>query len=71
MCHTRLEEKLQEKILRKDFNVSKERVRSWSHAFLITYDKTLTKKLLAVRPEKVTLRKTTKPLERQLQSFWR
>ena len=39
------------------FSVSKEWVRSWSHAFLITYDKTLTKKLLAVRPEKVTRRK--------------
>ena len=35
-------------------------MRSWSHAFLITYDKTLTKNLLAVRPEKVTRRKKRK-----------
>ena len=34
-------------------SVSKEWVRSWSHAVLITYHKVLTKKLLAVRPEKV------------------
>ena len=36
------------------FGVSKEWVRSWPHAFLITNLKTLTKKLLAVRPEKWT-----------------
>ena len=37
--------------------MSKERVTSWSHIYLITYDKTLTEKLLAVRPEKVTRKK--------------
>ena len=37
--------------------VSKEWVRSWSHAFLITNLKTLVKKLLTVRPEKVRRRK--------------
>ena len=42
------------------FSVSQEWVRSWSHAFLITYDKTLTKKILAVRPEKVTRRRKRK-----------
>ena len=38
------------------FSASKEWVKSWPHAFLITYDKTFTKKLLAVRPEKVKRR---------------
>ena len=38
----------------------KESVRSWSHAFLITYDKKLTEKLLPVGPEKVTRRKKKK-----------
>ena len=42
------------------FGVSHERVRSWSHDFLMTYDKTLTKKLLAVRLEKVTRKKKIK-----------
>ena len=42
------------------FSVSQWWVRSWSHAFLITYDKTLTKNLLAVRPDKVTRRKKRK-----------
>ena len=42
------------------FSVSKEWVSSWSHAFLITYHKTLAKKLLAVRLEKVTRRKKRK-----------
>ena len=40
--------------------MSKESVRSWSHAFLITYDKKLAEKLLAVGPEKVTRRKKKK-----------
>ena len=44
----------------KLFSVSKEWVRSWSHAFLINYDKTLTKRLFAVRPEKVTRKKKRK-----------
>ena len=35
----------------------KERVIFWSHIYLIIYDKTLTGKLLAVRPEKVTGKK--------------
>ena len=39
------------------FSVFKERVIFWSHIYLITYDKTLTEKLLAVRPEKVTRKK--------------
>ena len=55
----------------KLFSVSKEWVRPGSHAFLITYDKTLTKKLLAVRPEKLTRRKKRKKLERQLRSILR
>ena len=42
------------------FSVSKEWVRYWSHTFLITYDKTMTKNLLAVRPEKVARRKKRK-----------
>ena len=42
------------------YSVSKEWVRSWSQAFLITYDKTLTKKLLAFHPEKVMRRKKIK-----------
>ena len=44
----------------RHFSVSKEWVRSWSHAFLITSHKTLTKKLLTVRPEKVTRKKKKK-----------
>ena len=34
------------------FSESKEWVRSWSHAFLMAYDKTLTEKLLAVHLKK-------------------
>ena len=45
------------------FSVSKEWIRSWSHTFLITYDKTLTNRLLAVRLEKETRRKKIKKLE--------
>ena len=37
--------------------MSKERIISWSHIYLITYDKKLTEKLLAVRPEKVARKK--------------
>ena len=40
--------------------MSKERVGSWSHAFLITNVITLGKKLLALRPEKGTRRKKMK-----------
>ena len=40
--------------------MAKEWVRSWSHAFLIAYHKTLSKKLLAIRLEKVTRRKKEK-----------
>ena len=47
------------------FSVSKELVRSWSHVFVITYGKTFTKKLLAVRPEKVTKRKKRKKKTRK------
>ena len=39
------------------FSVSKGWVRSWSHAFFINYDKTLTN---SFRPEEVTRRKKTK-----------
>ena len=39
------------------FSVSKKWVRSWSHAFLMVYQKTLTKKLLAVLLKRVTRRK--------------
>ena len=54
----------------RPFSVSDEWVRSWSHAFLITFDKTLCKKLLVVFPGKVMRRKKRKKkLERQLQSF--
>ena len=50
-------------------DVSKEWVRSWSHAFLITNLKMLAKKLSAVHPEKVPRRKKRKKkLEWQLQS---
>ena len=52
------------------FGVSKEGVRSWKHVFLVTKLKTLPKKLLAVRPEKVTRRKKRKKIEWQLQSFF-
>ena len=45
------------------FSVSKEWIRSWSHTFLITYDKTLTNRLLAVRLEKETGSKKIKKLE--------
>ena len=45
------------------FSVSKEWVRSWSDASLIAYHKTFSKKLLAVRPEKVARRKKRKKLE--------
>ena len=51
------------------FSESKEWVRSWSHAFLMAYDKTLTEKLLAVHSKKVTGSKKEKKLEKQLQSF--
>ena len=47
------------------FSVSKEWFRSWPHAFLITYDKTLTEKLLAVHPEKVAQRKKRKKQTRK------
>ena len=42
------------------FGVSKEWVRSWPHVFLITKIKKLTKKLLEVRPQKVTRREKKK-----------
>ena len=42
------------------FGVSKEWVRSWSHAFLIINFKTLAKNLLAVCKEKETGKKTKK-----------
>ena len=44
------------------FSVSKKLVRSWSHAFFITNLKKLAKKLLAVRPEKLTRRKKRKTI---------
>ena len=39
------------------FYVPEESVRSWSHVFVITKVKTMPRKLLEVRPEKVTRRK--------------
>ena len=39
---------------------NKNLLRSCSHAFFRTYDRTLAKKLLAVHPEKVTRRKKRK-----------
>ena len=48
MCHVHLGKNFTEIF----FGMSKERVRSWSHAFLITNVITLGKKLLALRPEK-------------------
>ena len=42
------------------FSVSKESVRSWSHAFLIAYHKMFTKKLLPFHPGKVMRRKKRK-----------
>ena len=50
--------------------MSKESVRSWSHAFLITYDKMLTKKLLAVRLEEVTRRKKRKKNRKAIAKFF-
>ena len=44
----------------KHFIVSKKWVRSWSHAFLITYHKTLTKKFIGGPFRKVTRRKKRK-----------
>ena len=38
---------------------------TWSHAFLITYDKMFTEKLLTVRPKKVTRRKKRKKKTRK------
>ena len=42
------------------FSASKEWVKYWSSSFLITYLKRLAKKLLAVCPEKVTIRRKRK-----------
>ena len=55
------------------FGAPNEWVRYSSHAFLIAYHKTLTKKLFTCCPEKVMRRKKEKKkqLERQLQSFSR
>ena len=53
------------------FSVSKESVRSWSHAFLIIYHKTFAKKLKAVRPKSCLEREKEKEKERQLQSVIR
>ena len=55
----------------RHFRVSKEWVRSWSHAFLITYHKTLTKKLFGgpSRKSDKEEKKKEKKLEWQLQSF--
>ena len=51
------------------FSVSKESVRSWSHASLIIYHKTFAKKLKAVRTK--SCREREKEKERQLQSVMR
>ena len=51
------------------FSVSKESVRSWSHAFLIIYHKTFTKKLKTVQPKSCW--EGEKEKERQLQSVLR
>ena len=52
--------------MERPFSVSNEWVRSWSHAYLIAYHKTLTKKLLAVCPEKVTRRKKEKKTRKSI-----
>ena len=57
-CGTRFTERL--------FSVTKEQVRSWSHASLIIFHKTFTKKLKAVRPK--SCQGGEKEKERQLQS---
>ena len=63
----------------KFFSVSKEWVRSWSNASLIIYDKTLAKKLKAVRPKSCREREKEKEKERrslrvfhcmQTQKYW-
>ena len=53
------------------FSVSKESVRSWSHASLIIYHRTFAKKLKAVRPKSCPEREKEKEKERQLQSVMR
>ena len=55
--------------MERPFSVSKEWVKSWSHAFLITYPKTFPKKLKAERPK--SCREGDKEKERQLQSVMR
>ena len=58
--------------MEKHFIVFKELVRSWSQAFLITFHKTLTKKLFGSRSRKSDEKeKKKKKLEWQLQSFLR
>ena len=52
--------------MERHFSVSKEWVRSWSHAFSIIYHKTFTKKLKAVHPK--SYQGGEKEKERQLQS---
>ena len=68
MYHTRQKKKFEEQLLRKDFLVCPRNKADLDHTlFLLAYHKTLTKSLLAVRPEKVKRRE--KKLERHLQSF--
>ena len=56
----------------RHFSVFKEFFRSWSHAFLITYDKTLIKKLFGCTSKKSDeKKKKQKKLEWQLESFLR
>ena len=60
-----------ETLFMEKFSVSKESVRSWSHASLIIYHKTFAKKLKAVRPKSCREREKEKEKERQLQSVMR
>ena len=53
------------------FSVSKESVRSWSHASLIIYHKTFAKKIKTVRPKSCQEGEKEKEKERQLQSVMR
>ena len=52
------------------FSVSKKWVRSWSHVFVVTYHKTLPRKLLAVRPEKVTTKEKRRKIRQAIATFF-
>ena len=52
------------------FSVSKKWVRSWSHVFVITYHETLPRKLLAIRPEKVTTKEKRRKTRQSIATFF-